>query len=207
MDLLEMAPDEEEVELEATREVFAKLEDFKGDERGRAESFCLAMFRRALDPIAVPYVLGRWLRQADKAKDYALYLMKFAADPTQRPLLDDMLLTSFSGMIDFQKTWAATVMRRMDMVSPELLNKVVLVQRDPNEHEVVRSLLTYVIAVHGTAGRKKDLRDGYANSSLLVQLATIHASSSFVPAERAAFLKTASMHGELQEMLCGAMKQ
>lgn len=205
-DLLETPPDDEEVELQATRDVFEKLDDFRGDERDRAESFCLSMFRKSLDSLAVPYVLGRWMRHADKAKDYALYLIKFASDDVQRPLLDKAFLDGFDGMLDYQKCWAAAVMRRMNSVSPDLLNKVVALQRDPSQHDVVRSLLTYVVASHATAARKKDLRDGYAKAPLLVQLATIHSSSNFVAAEQGAFLKTASMHGELQALLCDAVK-
>lgn len=66
--ILETVPDDEEVELEATREVFKSLDDFRGEERDRAEAFCLSTFRRAADPIALPYVIGRWQRHPEKAR-------------------------------------------------------------------------------------------------------------------------------------------
>ena len=69
-DILETPPDEEEVELEATIAVFDKLDDFSGEERHRAESFCLSFFRRAGDPAAIGYVAKRWARHPDRAREY-----------------------------------------------------------------------------------------------------------------------------------------
>jgi hypothetical protein len=206
-DLVETAPEEDEVELEATRSVFSSLDDFKGEERDRAEAFCLSLFRKANDPIAVDYVLARWQRQAHKANEYGLYLNRFIGDDTQREKMDAFFVGAFTGMLDFQAAWAATVMRRMPKISAELLAVVVERQRDQSVHEVVRSLLTYAVARHGSAARRKELRDGYAGNPLLVQLATIHASEFFVTAEKNSFVGVAAAHGDLQSLLCVAIKK
>jgi hypothetical protein len=206
-ELVETPPEEEEVELEATRNVFAKLDDFKGEERDRAEAFCLSLFRKANDPIAVDQVIARWQRQAHKANEYALYLNRFIGDEAQRQKMDAFFAGALAGMLDFQAAWAATVIRRMPKISAELLAVVVERQRDQGVHEVVRSLLTYAIARHGSAARRKQLRDAYAGNPLLVQLATIHASEFFVAAERNAFRGVAAAHGDLQSLLCEALKK
>ncbi len=206
-ELLEIEPEDSEVELEATKEVFNKLDDFKGEERDRAEAFCLSLFRRASDPIAIPYVLRRWARQADKAKEYAIYLNRFVKDEAHRALMDKTFTETAPHMLDYQWAWAGTIMRRMDAMSPDLLTIASNAQKNPMVHDVVRSLLTYSVARHGSAGRKKEIRDAYPSSPLLVQLATIHASGNFVTAERNALLNTASGHGELQALLCLAMKK
>jgi ribosomal protein L9 len=206
-ELVETAPEEEEVELEATRNVFGKLDDFKGDERDRAEAFCLSLFRKANDPFAVDYVISRWQRQPHKANEYALYLNRFIGDETQRQKMDSFFAGALDEMLDFQAAWAATVIRRMPKISPELLSIVVQRQRQQGVNDVVRSLLTYAVARHGSAARRKELRDGYANNPLLVQLATIHASEFFVAAERNAFLGVAAAHGDLHSLLCEAVKK
>jgi hypothetical protein len=206
-ELVETPPEEEEVELEATRNVFGKLDDFKGEERDRAEAFCLSLFRKANDSIAVDHVIARWQRQAHKANEYGLYLNRFIGDETQRLKMDAFFAGALPGMLDFQAAWAATVIRRMPKISDSLMAVVVERQRDQGVHEVVRSLLTYAVARHGSASRRKELRDAYAGNPLLVQLATIHASEFFVTAERNAFLGVAAAHGDLQSLLCAALKQ
>lgn len=206
-ELVETAPEEDEVELEATRSVFAKLDDFKGDERDRAESFCLSLFRKAHDPIAVDYVIARWQRQPHKANEYGLYLNRFIGDEAQRQKIDSFFASTLADMLDFPAAWAATVIRRMAKVSSDLMAVLVERQREQSVHEVVRSLLTYAVARHGSAARRKELRDAYAGSPLLVQLATIHASEFFVAAERHAFLGVAAAHGDLHSLLCEAVKK
>lgn len=206
IEILEMAPDESEVELHATIEIFDKLDDFKGEERDRAEAFCLSIFRRASDPRAIPYVIARWSRHQDKARDFALYLNRFVTDEKHRSLIDKALLDASSQMIDFQWAWAAMLMRRMKKMSPELLGVAQNIQKDGSRHEVIRSLLTYTVCRHGTAPAKKVVRDAYPSSPLLVQLAILHSSEFFTAGERAALLKTAEAHGDLQALLCQALK-
>ncbi|MEO5611497.1 MAG: hypothetical protein ABIT68_01845 [Sphingomicrobium sp.] len=53
---------------------------------------------------------------------------------------------------------------------------------------------------------KKAIRDSYGGAPLLVQLATLHASDQFTAAEQSALLKTAEAHGELQGLMCDAVK-
>lgn len=58
------------------------------------------------------------------------------------------------------------------------------------------------------------LRDGtaldnnvsYGGAPLLVQLATLHASDDFTSAEQGGLLTTAEAHGELQGLMCEAVK-
>ena len=145
-DILETPPDEEVVELEATLAVFEKLDDFKGEERHRAESFCLSFFRRASDPVAIEYVSKRWLRHPEQAREYALYLNRFAADAAHAPVIDKMILNAAPGMIDYQWAWAAFLMRRFKLISAELLTLAFNKHRDGSQSEVVRSLLTYSVA-------------------------------------------------------------
>jgi hypothetical protein len=192
--------------LAATREIFKSLEEFKGDERDRAEAFCLAFFRRASDPIALDYVLKRWSRSPEKAKEYALYLNRFVTDEKHRPKIDTAIVDAAEQMVDFQWAWAALIARRMQNVSNELLSIAVKYQADGDRHDVVRSLLTYIVCRHGSAARKKAIRDGYGGAPLLVQLATLHASDDFTAAEQNALLKTAEAHGELQELMCDAVR-
>jgi hypothetical protein len=205
-DLLEVPPDEEEVELEATMEVFDKLDDFSGEERHRAESFCLSFFRRANDPVAIPYVAKRWGRNPDRAREYALYLNRFANDDKHVEAIDKMIVNNASIMIDYQWAWAAFTMRRMHSVSPALLTIAFDMFRDASQNEIVRSLLVYPICGHASAARKKDVRDGYATSPLLVQLAIIHCGNNFTAGERNALMNTAQAHGELQALMCEAFK-
>ncbi|UYY59751.1 RNA-directed DNA polymerase [Sphingomonas sp. S2-65] len=205
-DILELSPDEEEVELEATKAVFEKLDDFSGEERHRAESFCLSFFRRANDPIAIPYVAKRWARNPDRAREYALYLNRFAHEKKHAKIIDKMIYSSAETMIDYQWAWAAFVMRRMVSVSSELLTATFELSKDASKNEVVRSLLVYPVCAHGSAPRKKHVRDHYSTSPLLVQLAIIHCGSHFTSGERSALMATAQGHGELQAMMCDAFK-
>lgn len=205
-DILEVAPNEEEVDLEATKEVFDKLDDFSGEERHRAESFCLSFFRRANDPLAIPYVAKRWGRNPDRAREYALYLNRFASDKKHSKIIDKMILDSADVMIDYQWAWAAFVMRRMASVSADLLTVAFELLKDAGQSDVVRSLLVYPVCAHASAPRKKHLRDHYGNSPLLVQLAVIHCGNHFTAGERNALMKTAQGHGELQALMCDAFK-
>lgn len=207
IEILEQVPDDKEVELQATYEVFNSLEDFKGEERDRAEAFCLSFFRRAADPVAIPYVIRRWVRHPEKAREYALYLNRFSNDKKQGPLIDKLFVDSASEMIDFQWAWASVILRMFKSVSKELLKVADEIQRDGSRHEVIRSLLTYTVCKHGSAQRKKEVRDNYANAPLLVQLAIIHCVRHFTSGERNALLKTAEAHGELQALMCEAVKQ
>jgi hypothetical protein len=116
------------------------------------------------------------------------------------------MVASADEMIEFQWAWAALVARRMKKVSKELLDIAVQIQGDGSRHEVVRSLLTYVVCRHGSAPKKKQIRDGYGASSLLVQLAILHASQFFTSGERSALIKTAEAHGDLQGLMCEALK-
>ncbi|GAA4715541.1 RNA-directed DNA polymerase [Sphingomonas lutea] len=206
IETVETVPDQEEVELAATHEIFDRLEEFKGDERDRAEAFCLAFFRRASDPAALDYVLSRWARSPDKAKEYALYLNRFVADEKHRPKIDKAFVDAAEQMLDFQWAWAALIARRMTKVSGELLALAAKYQSDGDRHEVVRSLLTYIVCRQGSPARKKAIRDGYAGAPLLVQLATLHASGDFTSAEQAGLLTTAEAHGELQGLMCDAVR-
>jgi hypothetical protein len=206
-EIFETPPEDEEVELDATQAVFDSLDDFSGEERHRAESFCLSFFRRASDPVAIEYVAKRWLRNPDRAREYALYLNRFAGDSKHASTIDAMIVGSAEGMVDYQWAWAAMVMRRLPTVSPELLTLASSMQRDGTQHEVVRSLLTYAVCAHGSAQRKKEVRDSYGNSPLLVQLAIIHCGMHFTSGERNALMTTAQMHGELQALMCTAFKE
>jgi hypothetical protein len=204
--ILEMPPEDDEVELEATLAIFDSLDDFKGDERDRAEAFCLGIFRRAANPIAIEHVTKRWLRHPDQAREYALYLGRFSADVKHVGVIDKMIMSSADGMIDYQWAWAAFLIRRFPAISAELLTRAVAIQRDGGQNEVVRSLLTYPVCAHGSAQRKKEVRDGYGNSPLLVQLAIIHCGKHFTAGERNALMKTAEAHGDIQALMCDAFK-
>ena len=206
VEILETAPDDDEVELEATIGIFNSLDDFKGDERDRAEAFCLGIFRRAADPVAIDYVTKRWLRHPDQAREYALYLGRFAADPKHVETIDKMVASSADGMIDYQWAWAAFLMRRFPEISTDLLTRAVNIQRDGARSDVVRSLLTYPVCAHGSPQRKKEVRDGYANAPLLVQLAIIHCGKYFTSGERSALMNTAEAHGDIQALMCEAFK-
>lgn len=138
VEVFEIKPDEKEVELKATQEVFAALDDFSGEERHRAESFCLSFFKRAGDASAVKYVASRWLRNPDQAKEYALYLIRFASDETHCAVIDAMLVASADDMIDYQWAWAAFLMRSMKSVSTDLLTLAFAKFKDGSQHEVVR---------------------------------------------------------------------
>lgn len=205
-DIMETPPDEDEVELEATMAVFEKLDDFSGEERHRAESFCLSFFRQANDPEAIPYVAKRWGRHPDRAREFALYLNRFVQDPTHSAVIDKMIEDNASAMIDYQWVWAAFIMRRMPSMSPSLLSRAFDMQRDGKQSDVVRSLLTYAVCAHASAPRKKEIRDAYSTAPLLVQLAIIHNGKHFTAGERNALMKTAQSHGELQAMMCEAFK-
>ena len=204
--ILETVPDDEEVELEATREIFKSLDDFKGEERERAEAFCLSIFRRAADPVALPYVISRWQRHPEKAKEYSLYFNRFIGDEHHRSSIDALFIDSADSMIEYQWSWAALIMRRMNTMSSELLKISDDIRKDGTKHEVVRSLLTYSVCRHGSAAKKKEVRDGYSSSPLIIQLAILHSSFYFTAAERSAFLNTAEAHGELQKLMCNAVK-
>lgn len=205
-DILETPPDEEEVELEATLAVFEKLDDFSGEERHRAESFCLSFFRRASDPVAISYVAERWARHPDRAREYALYLNRFVQDAKHAAVVDKMIRESADAMLEYQWAWAAFVMRRFKKVSPELLTLAFNLHRDGLQSEVVRSLLTYTVCAHASAQRKKEVRDAYGTAPLLVQLEIIHCGRHFTAGERKALMNTAQAHGELQALMCEAYK-
>ena len=205
-DILETPPNEEEVELESTKYVFERLDEFRGEERDRAESFCLSFFRRAVDPIAIEYVARRWHRRPHRAREYALYLNRFAADPEHCSAIAEMVLGSAPIMLEYQWAWAALVLRRIAKAPAELVNLAAHLQKDGSQSDVVRSLLTYVIAKHGSAQRKKELRDNYASGPLLVQLATIHSAEHYTAAERGSLIKTAEGHGDLQSLMCKAVR-
>lgn len=205
-DILETPPDEDEVELEATLAVFEKLDDFSGEERHRAESFCLSFFRRAGDPVAIGYVAKRWVRHPDRAREYALYLNRFAQDGKHCAAIDKMIRDSADAMIEYQWAWAAFVMRRLKKVSAELLTLAFNMHRDGSQNEVVRSLLTYSVCAHASPQRKKEVRDSYGTAPLLVQLAIIHCGKHFTSGERNALMNTAQAHGEIQALMCEAFK-
>lgn len=205
-DVLETEPDEDEVELEATTSIFDRLDDFKGEDRQRAENFCLSFFRRANDPIAVEYVAKRWLRHPDQAREYALYLQRFASDKGHVLEIDKMILSGADNMNDYQWAWAALLMRRMSVISSDLLKIGFDAFNNPSHHDVTRSLLVYSICNKGSAQRKKEIRDSYAKSSLLIQLAIIHSGKNFTAAERNALMKTAEAHGDIQSLMCEAFK-
>jgi hypothetical protein len=109
-------------------------------------------------------------------------------------------------MIDYQWAWAAFLMRRFPTMSPGLLSRVAGIQGDGAQNEVVRSLLTYAVCAHGSAQRKKEVRDSYGKAPLLVQLAIIHCGRYFTSGERSALMKTAEAHGEIQALMCDAFK-
>ena len=129
-EIIETTPDEKEVDFVATAEIFDNLDDFKGDERDRAEAFCLTFFRRASDPVAVPYVVKRWGRNPDKAREYALYLNRFINDDKVRAKIDATFVETAEQMIDFQWAWASLISRRMKKVSAEYLAVAIKVRND-----------------------------------------------------------------------------
>jgi hypothetical protein len=205
-DILEIEPDEDEVELEATISIFNNLDDFKGDDRQRAENFCLGFFRRARDPIAVDYVAKRWLRHPDQAREYALYLQIFANGKNHQSEIDKMIIDSAEAMNDYQWSWAAFIMRRMNKMSNNLIKLALTTFKDKSQHDVTRSLLVYSICQNESAQNKKEIRDEYVKSPLLIQLAIIHSGDSFTSSERNALMKTAESHGDLQSLMCNAFK-
>lgn len=205
-EVYEAIPEKEEVELAATKDIFSRLIEFKGEERDRAESFCISLFKRASDPVAIDYVLKRWSGSPDKAREYAMYLNQFLGNSEARVKIDKELVSTASTMVDYQWSWASVLTRRMPSLSPDLLNAVSAVQADGSKHDVVRSLAVYAVARHGSPQRKKELRDNYGSFSPLGQLATIHASRHFVAGERNALIKSAEGHGELQSLTCEAVK-
>jgi hypothetical protein len=205
-EVLESVPNDSEVELAATKDIFGRLFEFKGEERDRAETFCLSLFKRASDPIAINHVIKRWSYSPEKAREYAMYLNKFVGDEKSRAKIDKELVASASTMVDFQWAWGSVLVRRMSKISSELLGIVANLQKDGSRHDVVRSLLTYAVCRHGSPHRKKEIRDNYGSSPLLIQLSTIHASKYFTLGERNALMKTAEAQGELQALTCEAVK-
>lgn len=206
IEIIENTPDEDEVELVATIDIFDKLDDFKGEERDRAELFCLSFFRKAASPVALDYVLKKWSRSADKAREYALYLSKFSKDPTHSKKIMETFEEAAGHMIDYQWAWAAAVIRMLPQVSASFLTTIFAIQKDGSKNAVIRSLLTYSVCKFGSASQKKEVRDKYNDSPLLVQLAIIHASQYFTSGERSSLMKTAEAHGDLQALICEAVK-
>jgi hypothetical protein len=187
-------------------EVVLEALQFSLQGRHRAESFCLSFFRRAGDPVAIGYVAKRWARHPDRAREYALYLNRFAQDAKHALVIDKMIRDSAEAMLEYQSAWAAFAMRLLKKVSPELLTLAFNMHRHGSQSEVVRSLLTYTVCAHASAQRKKEVRDGYGTAPTLVQLAIIHCGNHFTAGERNALMNTAQAHGEFQALMCEAFK-
>lgn len=205
-EMIEHPPEEEEVELSATYDVYNSLDQFQGEERDRAESFVLSTFRKASDPVALEYVSKRWALRPDRAREYAVYFNRFLSDPNALQLFEKTIADSKDDMIDFQWLWAALLFRRAKKIESTTLTMLATIQSDGHRHEAVRSLLTYAVCKHGSPDEKKEVRDSYPNVPLLIQLAIIHSSIYFTKAERNALLKTTSAHGDLQKVLAEAVK-
>lgn len=188
-----------DIELHATKTLFAAISEFPGSEE-TIERFCLPLFAKAGSDFAITHVLESLGRRPSMTQIYANYLAKFIR---HEPRIEAKLLelVEDSNVYDWQKMWLLACLMQAGRASPRCLKVAAGLLADPLRHDALRAVAALILGKFGDVSRRRALADTYKAVSEYVQLAIYFASRNWPPEERASATETWGGHGPLHRLM------
>ena len=190
--------DEEELELQATVNLFDSISNFPGHEEN-IERFCLPLFAKAGSDYAVEHVAESFKKRPSMSQIYAAYLSKFLNTDGIINLLLDLL--EDSSLVDWQKMWILAALSQVDSAEDTAVKVALNIFKDANRHEALRAVAAIYVGRFGNHSRRKVLISTYPSVSGYIKAAIYYSSKSWPSAERATAKSSWSEHGPLNSML------
>jgi len=174
--------DKEEIELEATRRLFASILTYPGHEEN-IERFCLPLFAKARSDHAVNHVLDAFKRRPSMAQIYAAYLGKFV-DGNDHIQVELVKLLKDNELFDWQRMWIVAALCQVSSLSDDVVREVWRILSDPTRHDGLRGSAAILVGRLGDIQRRRSLFQIYPTVSEYVQLAIYFSSRSWTGVER-----------------------
>ena len=198
------APDEKDLELQATINLFESIEHYP-DQAENIERFCLPLFAKAESNYAVDHVQGAFKSRPAMAQIYCAYLANFLGDEGVVAFLISLL--GDGALVDWQKMWVMAALLSLEGADDPTVKIALDVLKDASRHEALRGAAAIFVGRFGDIVRRKSMCDSYgAVGSPFIQLAIFFSSRWFPAVERTNAFNQWSTHTQLHSLLATAMK-
>ncbi len=196
----------EEIELEATKELFASTESSAHNVES-IEKFCLPIFSRVNEDIAVERSLQRIIPAPHLSRLYCSYLMSFACRNSDISSRIESLIQSEETPYDWPLIWPLAILTEVDVVSASTVNQAIRIMEDSHRLEALRAIAVDLIAKHGNAPQRRLLKNRYDHEpSNYVREAILFATRYFPGNERNSCLGAWGGHSLDNSLIAAAVR-
>jgi hypothetical protein len=195
-------PDEEEMELKATKVLFDSISDYPGQEEN-IERFCLPLFAKAVSDYAVQSTIDSFKKRPSMSQIYMSYLAKFLDEEKVLEFL--LVLLEDSSLADWQKIWILAGLSQVSESDDDAVKIAWEILKDASSHDALRAIAAIYVGRFGDHARRKSLISVYGSVSSYIQAAIYFSSRQWPGAERATARASWGGHGPLNSLLTIAM--
>lgn len=196
----------EEIELEATKELFASIESGAHNVES-IEKFCLPIFSRVNEDVAVERSLQRIIFAPHLSRLYCSYLLSFACRNSDISSRIESLIQSEEMPYDWPLIWPLAILTEVDVISEDTVNQAIRIMEDSRKSEALRSIAVDLIAKHGNASQRRLLKNRYEHEpSNYVREAILFATRYFPGNERNSCLGAWGSHSLDNSLIAAAVR-
>lgn len=175
---------EESLVTTAVKHLFAQLGS-NSEYDDRIEKFCLPFLRKERSDIAVDHVCENLLKKPYQSRLYFSYLAVFVRESRELVRQLEKLLSSEELITDYQKMFLLKTLGKATKIRKKKIDIVLEWFGNGRETDQVRAVAAVLVAMHGTAFQKKEVKLQYHDQqSEYVRAAILYASRFFTPAEK-----------------------
>lgn len=197
-------PEEEDLELAATKVLFNSLSEYPGHEEN-IERFCLPLFWRSKSDYAVAHVLEAFKKRPSMSQIYAAYLVSFLNLTGVQEFLVNAL--SDPHLMDWQKMWILAALRQSGISNDDAVKSAQGLLKDANRHEALRATAAIYCGRYGDHARRKSLSSLYTSVSPYIQAAIYFSSRSWPGVERSNARASWGAHSALHALITNALSK
>ncbi|MCK1409529.1 RNA-directed DNA polymerase [Bradyrhizobium sp. 76] len=201
-DEAEVAEDDDDLELKATKGLFDSIEAYPGHEEN-IERFCLPLFSKAGSDYAVASVLDAFEKRPAMSQIYASYLAKFLDNNEVREFLLELLANR--SLVDWQKLWILAALSQVSEADDSSVKVAMGILKDGDRHETLRAVAAIYVGRFGDHQRRKALVSYYGSVSPYIQAAIYFSTRGWPGMERSNAKASWGSQNQLNVLLTAGM--
>jgi len=197
---------EEEVELQAMRELYQQVSDNVVDAE-KIERFCLPYLAQAGSDIAVDRSLEGVIVRPHLSKMYCSYLRLFARGNRDISRRLERIVGDEELPYEWSLIWPMAVLIDVDSVASQTVTKAIQIAEDACRLPGLRGVAAHLAAKHGSAGQRRLLRYQYDQEpSPYVKEALLFSTKYFPTNERNSCLGAWGSHSATNSLIASAIR-
>ena len=198
---------EEDIELQAVEKLYEQVITVGDTQAEKIERFCLPMLSATGSETAIERSLKGISERPYLSQMYCSYLTRFAGSNADIVRGLESLIRKGEVIFDWQLMWPVAALIGAKNVSPRTVSAAFGLLRTPIRSIALRALCALLIAKHGTAGQRHNLRNHYSEEASPYVRGSILFSSRYFPApERNTCLSTWRGHSPMNTLIAQAVK-